>query len=54
MHLIMFDVDGTLVESFGFDETCYLKADDEVIGEKISVPKPILGMPPGIKRHRLR
>lgn len=36
MHLIMFDIDGTLVNSYGFDEACYLKAAQIVLGVEIS------------------
>ncbi len=36
MHLIMFDIDGTLVNSYGFDEACYLKAARMVLGVDIS------------------
>ncbi len=36
MHLIMFDIDGTLVNSNGFDEACYLKAAQIVLGIDIS------------------
>ncbi len=32
MHHVMFDVDGTLVESFEFDEACYLDAVYAVLG----------------------
>lgn len=32
----MFDIDGTLVDSFGFDEECYLKTAEIVLGMKIS------------------
>ena len=34
MHHVMFDVDGTLVESFKFDEECYLDAVYSVVGSK--------------------
>lgn len=36
MHLIMFDVDGTLVDSTGFDEECFLKAAEILFGVEIS------------------
>ncbi len=36
MHLVMFDIDGTLVKSSIFDEECYLKAANNVLGLKIS------------------
>lgn len=36
MHLIMFDIDGTLVDSFKFDEECYLEAAESVLGIKVS------------------
>ena len=36
MHLIMFDIDGTLVNSSEFDEVCYLKAAQIVLGVEIS------------------
>lgn len=36
MNLLMFDIDGTLVDSYGFDEECYLKAAEAVLGVKIS------------------
>lgn len=32
----MFDIDGTLVNSYGFDEDCFLKAAEIVLGEEIS------------------
>ena len=34
-HMIatIFDIDGTLVESFGFDDACYVSAIREVLGE---------------------
>ena len=32
MHLVMFDVDGTLVDSAGFDDACYVAAAREVLG----------------------
>lgn len=32
MHLIMFDIDGTLVNSLGFDGDCFSKAVYEVLG----------------------
>ena len=31
MHLVMFDVDGTLVDSSGFEDECFLKAIHDVI-----------------------
>lgn len=31
MHTIMFDIDGTLVDSFGFDEVCFVNAASEVL-----------------------
>ena len=36
MHLIMFDIDGTLVNSYKFDEACYIKASKIVLGVEIS------------------
>lgn len=36
LHLVMFDIDGTLIHSCDFDETCYLEAAREVLGIKIS------------------
>lgn len=36
LHLIMFDIDGTLVDSYGFDEECYLRAAKLVLGVEIS------------------
>ena len=36
MHLIMFDVDGTLVDSTSFDEDCFLKAAEILFGTEIS------------------
>jgi phosphoglycolate phosphatase-like HAD superfamily hydrolase len=36
LHLIMFDIDGTLVNSSGFDEVCYLKAAQNVLDVDIS------------------
>ncbi|MDI3325665.1 HAD hydrolase-like protein [Pontibacterium granulatum] len=35
MHLVMFDIDGTLIESYDFDEQCFLAAIDEVLGIQI-------------------
>ncbi|MCL6416841.1 HAD family hydrolase [Aestuariirhabdus sp. Z084] len=35
MHHIMFDVDGTLIESYDFDEECFVAAVSEVLGHKI-------------------
>jgi phosphoglycolate phosphatase-like HAD superfamily hydrolase len=35
MHHVMFDVDGTLVESFKFDEECYIDAVSQVLGHGI-------------------
>lgn len=35
MHHVMFDIDGTLVESFKFDEKCYLDAVYRALGQKI-------------------
>lgn len=32
MHLVMFDIDGTLIESYDVDEQCFLAAVDEVLG----------------------
>ena len=32
MHLVMFDVDGTLVDSSGFDDACYFATAKEVLG----------------------
>jgi phosphoglycolate phosphatase-like HAD superfamily hydrolase len=36
LHLIMFDIDGTLVNSYKFDEACYIKASKIVLGVEIS------------------
>lgn len=36
MHLIMFDIDGTLVDSSGFEDPCFLRAAREVLGADIS------------------
>ena len=33
MIATIFDIDGTLVESFGFDDACYISAVREVLGE---------------------
>ena len=33
MIATIFDIDGTLVESFGFDDTCYVSAIRKVLGE---------------------
>ena len=33
MIATIFDIDGTLVESFGFDDACYVAAVREVLGE---------------------
>ncbi|MCU7811248.1 MAG: HAD family hydrolase [Candidatus Thiodiazotropha sp. (ex Notomyrtea botanica)] len=35
MHHIMFDVDGTLVQSYAIDEACYVKSVSEVLGHSI-------------------
>ena len=35
-HLIMFDVDGTLVDSTRFDEECFLKTAEILFGIEIS------------------
>ena len=35
MHHVMFDVDGTLIESFRFDEECYIDAVSQVLGHNI-------------------
>lgn len=35
LHHVMLDIDGTLVESFSFDEECYLNAVFEVLGHRI-------------------
>ena len=35
MHLVMFDVDGTLVDSTGFDEACFLRAAELMFDIKI-------------------
>lgn len=32
MQNLMFDIDGTLVNSFGFDEACYVASVEEVLG----------------------
>lgn len=36
MHLVMFDVDGTLLESSDFDADCYVAAVKEVLGLTVS------------------
>ena len=33
MIATIFDIDGTLVDSFGFDDACYISAIREVLGE---------------------
>ena len=33
MIATIFDIDGTLIESFGFDGDCYINAVKEVLGE---------------------
>lgn len=35
MHLAMFDIDGTLVDTAGFEDACYLKAIQNVISKPI-------------------
>ena len=35
MHLIMFDIDGTLVQSCDFDSECFVEAVEEVIGGSV-------------------
>lgn len=37
MHHVMFDVDGTLVKSYEFDEQCFIAAVSEVLGHSIDV-----------------
>ena len=32
MHLVMFDIDGTLIESYDFDAQCYVAAIQEILG----------------------
>lgn len=36
MHLVMFDIDGTLVESYDFDSECYKLAVFDVLGVKVN------------------
>ena len=36
MHLIMFDIDGTLVQSYEFDGECYAKAVESIIGAPVN------------------
>ena len=36
MHHIMFDVDGTLVQSYKFDTKCYTESIFEVLGHNIN------------------
>ena len=35
MISIMFDIDGTLVDSFGFDEQCFTSAVKETLGHDL-------------------
>lgn len=35
MHVVMFDIDGTLVDSTGFDSALYVEAVESVLNEKI-------------------
>lgn len=35
MHHVMFDVDGTLVQSYKFDEECYIQSVADVLGHRI-------------------
>ncbi len=35
MHLVLFDIDGTLVESYDFDTECFQKAVNDVLGVTI-------------------
>lgn len=35
MHHVMFDVDGTLVKSYDFDEECFISAVFQILGHKI-------------------
>lgn len=35
MHLVMFDIDGTLIESYAIDEQCFLAAIDDVLGIQV-------------------
>lgn len=32
VHLVMFDIDGTLVESYDFDSICFVDAVHDVLG----------------------
>ncbi len=36
MHHIMFDIDGTLIKSFDFDEHCYMTAVKEITGHSLN------------------
>ncbi len=36
MHLVMFDIDGTLVESYDFDSICFVDAVHDVLGVRIN------------------
>ena len=36
MHLVMFDIDGTLVKSYDFDSECYQSAVFDVLGVKVN------------------
>jgi len=35
MHLVMFDIDGTLVQSYDFDTQCFAQAVESVLGTRI-------------------
>lgn len=35
MHHVMFDIDGTLIDSFAFDEQCYMDAVHQVLGVRL-------------------
>lgn len=35
MHLVLFDIDGTLVESYDFDTECFQAAIQDVLGVTI-------------------
>jgi len=36
VHLVMFDIDGTLVESYDFDSSCFVDAVVDILGVRIN------------------
>lgn len=42
VHLVMFDIDGTLVESYDFDSICFVDAVHDVLGVRLWILAAIL------------